>query len=147
MANLLKKFRIKFSELIMLKGLSTKPRMDTLVKHRQLIQSYCHNSVNEMRHLEEELHSLEEKTQRQLRIHELVVEHSSKATLVVMSLPMPRRVRICRNPKNILIFDIYSQEAISAALYMSWLEMLTTDIKCPVVLARGNQTPVLTFYS
>nr|XP_014091112.1 bumetanide-sensitive sodium-(potassium)-chloride cotransporter [Bactrocera oleae] len=129
MANLLKKFRIKFSELIMLKGLSTKPRMDTLVKHRQLIQSYCHNSVNEMRHLEEELHSLEEKTQRQLRIHELVVEHSSKATLVVMSLPMPRR------------------EAISAALYMSWLEMLTTDIKCPVVLARGNQTPVLTFYS
>ncbi|XP_017467653.1 PREDICTED: bumetanide-sensitive sodium-(potassium)-chloride cotransporter [Rhagoletis zephyria] len=129
MANLLKKFRIKFSELIMLKGLSTKPRVDTLFKHRQLIQNYCHNSANEMRHLEEELHSLEEKTHRQLRIHELVVEHSSQATLVVMSLPMPRR------------------EAISAALYMSWLEMLTADINCPVVLARGNQTPVLTFYS
>ncbi|CAD6995861.1 unnamed protein product [Ceratitis capitata] len=129
MANLLKKFRIKYSELIMLKGLSTKPRAETLVKHRELIQSFCHNSVNEMRHLEEELHSLEEKTNRQLRIHELVVEHSAKSTLIVMSLPMPRR------------------EAISAALYMSWLEMLTTDISCPVVLARGNQTPVLTFYS
>lgn len=30
---------------------------------------------------------------------------------------------------------------------MSWLEMLTSDMKCPVALARGNQTPVLTLYS
>lgn len=131
MANLLKKFRIKFSELIMLKGLSTKPRMDTLVKHRQLIQSYCHNSINEMRHLEEELHSLEEKTHRQLRIHELVVEHSSKATLVVMSLPMPRRVRTCKTQQTHLY--TYSHEHLNfSSLFIG------SDISCIIHVMVGD---------
>jgi len=69
------------------------------------------------------------KTNRQLRIHELVVKHSKDAALVVMSLPMPRK------------------EAISAPFYMSWLEMLTSGVNCPFLLTRGNQTPVLTLYS
>ncbi|XP_037954068.1 bumetanide-sensitive sodium-(potassium)-chloride cotransporter-like isoform X2 [Teleopsis dalmanni] len=129
MANLLIKFRIQYSELIMLKGLSDRPKLETINKHKSLIQNFCQQATNEFSITEHELRSLEEKTWRQLRIHELIVEYSFKASLVVMSLPMPRR------------------EAISTPLYMSWLEMLTTDIKCPIVLARGNQTPVLTFYS
>ncbi|TDG47570.1 hypothetical protein AWZ03_006009 [Drosophila navojoa] len=129
MASLLTKFRIKYSELVMLKGVQDQPRHDTMLKHKRLIEPFRRSPRNEFGITDDELHSMAEKTQRQLRIHELVVKHSSNATLVVMSLPMPRK------------------EAISAPLYMSWLEMLTSDIKCPVVLARGNQTPVLTLYS
>ncbi|KAM8706746.1 hypothetical protein ACLKA7_010934 [Drosophila subpalustris] len=129
MASLLTKFRIKYSELIMLKGVSDQPRHDTMLKHKRLIEPFRRSAHNEFGITDDELNSMAEKTQRQLRIHELVVNHSSNASLVVMSLPMPRK------------------EAISAPLYMSWLEMLTSDIKCPVALARGNQTPVLTLYS
>ncbi|KAH8278959.1 hypothetical protein KR018_011778 [Drosophila ironensis] len=129
MASLLTKFRIKYSELIMLKGVSEQPRQDTVQKHKRLIEPFRRGARNEFGITDEELQSMSEKTNRQLRIHELVVKHSSNASLVVMSLPMPRK------------------EAISAPLYMSWLEMLTSDMKCPVALARGNQTPVLTLYS
>lgn len=40
----------------------------------------------------------------------------------------------------------HSQGSVSAPLYMSWLEMLTKDMP-PLVLVRGNQQNVLTFYS
>uniref|UniRef100_A0A1A9X1V7 Bumetanide-sensitive sodium-(Potassium)-chloride cotransporter n=1 Tax=Glossina brevipalpis TaxID=37001 RepID=A0A1A9X1V7_9MUSC len=130
MASLLTKFRIKYSELIMLKGLTESPKPETLLKHKHFIDHYNSNVANEYDRITSgELQTMEVKTNRQLRIHELIVEHSSEAALIVMSLPMPRK------------------EAISAPLYLSWLEMLTSDIKCPLVLARGNQTPVLTFYS
>uniref|UniRef100_A0ABK9NGF5 SLC12A transporter C-terminal domain-containing protein n=1 Tax=Glossina morsitans morsitans TaxID=37546 RepID=A0ABK9NGF5_GLOMM len=38
-----------------------------------------------------ELQTMEVKTNRQLRIHELIVEHSSETALIVMSLLMPRK--------------------------------------------------------
>lgn len=44
------------------------------------------------------------------------------------SLPMPRK------------------GAVSAPLYMAWLEALTKDMP-PTLLIRGNHTSVLTFYS
>lgn len=72
--------------------------------------------------------TLQEKTYRQLRLREMLLEHSAKSNLIVMSLPMPR------------------QGTVSAPLYMSWLEMLTKDMP-PFLLVRGNQQSVLTFYS
>lgn len=42
---------------------------------------------------ETELTTLAEKTNRQLRLRELLLANSSQARLVVMSLPMPRKVR------------------------------------------------------
>lgn len=93
MANLLTKFRIQYSELIMLKGVSDKPTELTLLKHQELIQNFCQNTNNEYGITTEELQSMEEKTWRQLRIHELVQQHSRDASLVVMSLPMPRKVQ------------------------------------------------------
>ena len=44
------------------------------------------------------------------------------------TLPMPRR------------------DSQSAALYLSWLEVMTRGMP-PFLLVRGNQTSVLTFYS
>lgn len=92
MASLLTKFRIKYSELIMLKGVSEQPRPETLLKHKRLIEPFRRGVRNEFGITDEELLSMAEKTNRQLRIHELVVSHSSNASLVVMSLPMPRKV-------------------------------------------------------
>lgn len=99
MASLLTKFRIKYSELIMLKGVQDQPRHDTILKHKRLIEPFRRSARNEFGITDEELHSMAEKTQRQLRIHELVVKHSSNASLVVMSLPMPRKV--CMQTKHI----------------------------------------------
>lgn len=33
-----------------------------------------------------------------------------------------------------------------SSLYMAWLEMLSQDLRPPVILIRGNQENVLTFY-
>nr|CAH0112011.1 unnamed protein product [Daphnia galeata] len=77
---------------------------------------------------ENERINLQAKTDRHCRLRELVVDHSSDSNLVVMTLPMPRK------------------EAVSAPMYMAWLETLTANMP-PFLLVRGNQTSVLTFYA
>uniref|UniRef100_A0A672I421 Solute carrier family 12 member 2 n=1 Tax=Salarias fasciatus TaxID=181472 RepID=A0A672I421_SALFA len=67
-------------------------------------------------------------TNRQIRLNELLKEHSSTANLIVISLPLARK------------------GAVSSALYMSWLEALSRDLP-PILLVRGNHQSVLTFYS
>ncbi|KAK7895834.1 hypothetical protein WMY93_021159 [Mugilogobius chulae] len=75
-----------------------------------------------------ELELYRAKTNRQLRLNELLKEHSSTANLIVMSLPLARK------------------GAVSSALYMAWLEALSKDLP-PILLVRGNHQSVLTFYS
>ncbi|KRT82771.1 hypothetical protein AMK59_3790, partial [Oryctes borbonicus] len=77
---------------------------------------------------ESELLAVKDKTNRHLRLRELLLQNSHDANMVVMSLPMPR--------KNI----------VSAPLYLAWLELLTKGMP-PILLVRGNQSSVLTFYS
>uniref|UniRef100_A0A803Y080 Solute carrier family 12 member 2 n=1 Tax=Meleagris gallopavo TaxID=9103 RepID=A0A803Y080_MELGA len=67
-------------------------------------------------------------TYRQIRLNELLKEHSSTANVIVMSLPVARK------------------GAVSSALYMAWLEALSKDLP-PILLVRGNHQSVLTFYS
>lgn len=38
--------------------------------------------------------TLQEKTYRQLRLREMLLEHSKQSNLIVMSLPMPRQVSL-----------------------------------------------------
>uniref|UniRef100_A0A4W6G794 Solute carrier family 12 member 2 n=1 Tax=Lates calcarifer TaxID=8187 RepID=A0A4W6G794_LATCA len=75
-----------------------------------------------------ELELYRAKTNRQIRLNELLKEHSSTANLIVMSLPLARK------------------GAVSSALYMAWLEALSKDLP-PILLVRGNHQSVLTFYS
>ncbi|XP_050079227.1 bumetanide-sensitive sodium-(potassium)-chloride cotransporter-like [Anopheles maculipalpis] len=130
MAHLLAKLRIDYSSLIMLQDVTKPPHTDTVTLHQQLLKSFEHmpTQLTPPELSSPERIALAEKTHRQLRLREMLLEHSPDARLIVMSMPMPR------------------MGTVSAPLYMSWLEMLSKDMP-PMLLVRGNQTSVLTFYS
>lgn len=128
MANLLAKLRIDYASLIMLTDVKQHPQPETIEMHKQLLDGFNEGQDSDCAVTEMEKSILEEKTNLQLRLRELLLKHSTEASLVVMSLPMPR------------------QGAVSAPLYMSWIEVLTKGMP-PFLLIRGNQNSVLTFYS
>ncbi|XP_011267934.2 bumetanide-sensitive sodium-(potassium)-chloride cotransporter [Camponotus floridanus] len=133
MASLLSKFRIDYSALKVIPDISkpaqtsTKAFFDSLIAGFQESSADSKNSDDDIIK-DSELMAMNEKTNRHLRLRELLLENSMEANLVVMTLPMPRK------------------GAVSAPLYMAWLETLTRDMP-PFLLVRGNQTSVLTFYS
>lgn len=112
----------------MLQDVKQHPRPETIQMHKLLLDGFNEGQNADCVVTDTEKSILEEKTNLQLRLRELLLKHSTDASLVVMSLPMPR------------------QGAVSAPLYMSWLEILTKGMP-PFLLVRGNQSSVLTFYS
>uniref|UniRef100_A0A6P7F146 Bumetanide-sensitive sodium-(Potassium)-chloride cotransporter n=1 Tax=Diabrotica virgifera virgifera TaxID=50390 RepID=A0A6P7F146_DIAVI len=131
MASLLAKFRIEYKDLQIISDITTSPRDSTKNFFELLIADFRQqdpDSPDSGYISEAELLAVKAKTDRHLRLRELLLEHSSEANIVVITLPIPR--------KNI----------ISAPLYLAWLEVLTRDMP-PILLVRGNQTSVLTFYS
>ncbi|XP_065206857.1 bumetanide-sensitive sodium-(potassium)-chloride cotransporter-like isoform X2 [Planococcus citri] len=133
MASLLSKFRIDYSDLTIFTGLMKKPQEETNLFYESLIKDFVTKTNDQPSDekiiiSETDLSTMQDKTNRHLRLRELLLEHSQDANLIVMTLPIPRK------------------SVISAALYMSWLEALTQDMP-PFLLVRGNQTSVLTFYT
>lgn len=112
----------------MLQDVKKGPKQETRELHAKVLHGFNEGDNDECFVSDVEKSTLQEKTNRQLRLRELLLEHSRSASLVVMSLPMPR------------------QGAVSAPLYMSWLEVLSKDMP-PFLLIRGNQSSVLTYYS
>ncbi|XP_044013091.1 bumetanide-sensitive sodium-(potassium)-chloride cotransporter-like isoform X1 [Aphidius gifuensis] len=130
-AEIMTKFRIQYKSLKMVDDISVQPKKETQDFFDSLVSEFRKNDnadSSECVITDVELQSLRDKTYRQLRLRELLLENSSQSALVVMSLPMPRK------------------GAVSAPLYMAWLEALTRDMPT-TLLIRGNQTSVLTFYS
>lgn len=128
MDQLLKKLRIDYASLIMLQGVTDPPKESSLRMHEKMLSGFLQGQNNDCFIPDEERERLQSKTNIQLRLRELLQEHSKNAVLVCMSLPMPR------------------QDTVSAPLYMSWLEILTKDMP-PMLLVRGNQSSVVTYYS
>ncbi|XP_047121744.1 bumetanide-sensitive sodium-(potassium)-chloride cotransporter-like [Schistocerca piceifrons] len=133
MASLLAKFRIDYSDVKVITDITRKPQESTYAFFNELISGFKlaennHNTGDGVHIKEEELRSMADKTNRHIRLRELMMENSIDANLIVMTLPMPRK------------------NAVSAALYMAWLETLTNGMP-PFLLVRGNQSSVLTFYS
>uniref|UniRef100_A0A665VW74 Solute carrier family 12 member 3 n=1 Tax=Echeneis naucrates TaxID=173247 RepID=A0A665VW74_ECHNA len=141
MATLLSKFRIDFSDITVLGDINTKPKKENLLAFEELIEPYRlkeddmeQDAAERLKNSEpwritdNELELYRAKTNRQIRLNELLKEHSSTANLIVMSLPLARK------------------GAVSSALYMAWLEVLSKDLP-PILLVRGNHQSVLTFYS
>jgi len=120
METLLAKFRIEFEEVIIISDIGKKADTSTQMEFDEIIEG--------MNVSEEELHLEQAKTNRHLRLAEMVRNYSSESEMVVMTLPLPKR------------------GATSPALYMSWLDVMTKDMP-PVLFVRGNQQSVLTFYS
>ncbi|XP_018578158.1 bumetanide-sensitive sodium-(potassium)-chloride cotransporter [Anoplophora glabripennis] len=130
MASLLAKFRIDYTDLQVVPDITAKPQESTQTFFDSLIADFrTEEKENDSVYISDaELMAIKDKTNRHMRLRELLLEHSSEANMVVITLPIPR--------KNI----------VSAPLYLAWLELLTRDMP-PILLVRGNQTSVLTFYS
>ncbi|GAB1301741.1 Solute carrier family 12 member 2 [Apodemus speciosus] len=149
MATLLSKFRIDFSDIMVLGDINTKPKKENIVAFDDMIEPYrLHEDDKEQdiadkmkedepwRITDNELELYKTKTYRQIRLNELLKEHSSTANIIVMHLSRsdPRSLPVAR------------KGAVSSALYMAWLEALSKDLP-PILLVRGNHQSVLTFYS
>ncbi|KAK3600462.1 hypothetical protein CHS0354_013017 [Potamilus streckersoni] len=133
MSSLLSKFRIEYSQLTIISDLSKKPQLSTykdfegLIHKWRLRQEEFHDEFM-WKISDADLLYHKERTYRNLRLREELKRYSTEASLIVMSLPTPRKVQC------------------PAGLYMGWLEMLTRDMP-PTLLLRGNQQSVLTYYS
>uniref|UniRef100_A0A8C8RI56 Solute carrier family 12 member 2 n=1 Tax=Pelusios castaneus TaxID=367368 RepID=A0A8C8RI56_9SAUR len=141
MATLLSKFRIDFSDIMVLGDINTKPKKENIAAFEEMVEPFrLHEDDKEQdiaekmkedepwRITDNELELYKTKSYRQIRLNELLKEHSSTANVIVMSLPVARK------------------SAVSSALYMAWLEALSKDLP-PILLVRGNHQSVLTFYS
>ncbi|XP_005603119.1 solute carrier family 12 member 1 isoform X2 [Equus przewalskii] len=141
MASLLSKFRIKFADIHIIGDINMKPNKESWKVFEEMIEPYrLHESCKDLTTAEKlkretpwkitdaELEAVKEKSYRQVRLNELLQEHSRAANLIVLSLPVARK------------------GSISDWLYMAWLEILTKNLP-PVLLVRGNHKNVLTFYS
>ncbi|XP_055010456.1 solute carrier family 12 member 1 isoform X2 [Boleophthalmus pectinirostris] len=141
MKSLLQKFRINCSDITVIDDLHISPRSDSLKKLDEMIAPFRlkENSKDSAQAealrkqfpwkiTDEELSTFEEKTNLQVRLNELLQEHSRSANLIIVSMPIARK------------------GSVSDFLYMAWLDSLTKDLP-PTLLIRGNHKSVLTFYS
>ncbi|KGL80365.1 Solute carrier family 12 member 1 [Tinamus guttatus] len=141
MASLLSKFRIKFADINIVCDINMKPSKESWKFFEEMIEPYrLHESCKDITTAEKlkretpwkitdaELEAFKEKSYRQVRLNELLQEHSRAANLIVLSLPVARK------------------GVVSDHLYMAWLEILSKNLP-PVLMVRGNHKNVLTFYS
>ena len=112
MAALLAKFRIEFSSVIVIPDVTKRAREETKVNFNAIVESLPEGTIPE-----EELIDNKEKTNRHLRLSELLEEHSKEAEMIFMTLPLPRRGQV------------------SAPLYLAWLDVMTRNLP-PTLLIR-----------
>ncbi|XP_073912066.1 solute carrier family 12 member 3 isoform X3 [Castor canadensis] len=139
--SLLSKFRLGFHEVHILPDINQKPQAERTKRFEDMIAPFRLNdgfkdgaTVAEMRRdcpwkiSDEEINKNRVKSLRQVRLNEILLDYSRDAALVVITLPIGRKGKC------------------PSSLYMAWLETLSQDLRPPVILIRGNQESVLTFY-
>jgi len=120
LASMLKRFRIDYSDVTAMPDVTKKADPETKKEFETLIAG---TGIEEA-----ELQREREKTNRHLRLTEMLRQYSTQAELVIMTLPLPRR------------------DQTSPALYTAWLDIMSKDLP-PTLFVRGNQQNVLTFYA
>ncbi|NXV57967.1 S12A3 protein, partial [Molothrus ater] len=110
-------------------------RFDELIAPFRLNDGFKDEAtVNEMRQgcpwkiSDEEVDKNRAKSLRQVRLNEILQDYSRDAALIAITPPIGRKGRC------------------PSSLYMAWLETLSQDLRPPIILTRGNQENVLTFY-
>lgn len=92
MATLLSKLRIDYSSLVLLEGVFDQPKEKTIQMHSKMLDGFLEGQNDQVFVSDAEREKLREKTYLHLRLREMLREHSQKASMIVMSLPMPRQV-------------------------------------------------------
>ncbi|XP_077423297.1 solute carrier family 12 member 3 isoform X2 [Vanacampus margaritifer] len=139
---LIKKFRLGFHDVEVLPDLFQKPQPKNIHHFENMVSSFKldTNMKNESDSgssrvreepwliTEQDLERNRAKSFRQIRLNEILQDYSREAALIVITMPVGRR-GVC-----------------PSILYLAWLEFLSRDLRPPVLLVRGNQENVLTFY-
>ncbi|XP_073410926.1 solute carrier family 12 member 3-like [Dendrobates tinctorius] len=132
---LLEKFRLGFQDVVVLTDIDQKPHPknmqlfeDLIAPYNVDIQSGSELEIPPWRISEKDLLNHTAKTERYVRINEILQQNSQDAALIAISLP------------------ISIKSACPSSLYMAWLESLSRDIVPPVTFIRGNQQDTLTIY-
>ncbi|XP_070710370.1 solute carrier family 12 member 3-like [Pempheris klunzingeri] len=141
MIALLKRFRLDFNDVTVMTDSERRPQAKNLSRFVDSIAPFRlyddeqeeGDSVQEPRQRaswkisDKEFEAFKLKSERKVRLNEIIRRNSQHAALVLVSLPVPH-------------------SDCPSALYMAWLDTLTCGLHCPAVLIRGNQQNVLTFY-
>ncbi|XP_051258335.1 solute carrier family 12 member 10, tandem duplicate 1 isoform X2 [Dicentrarchus labrax] len=140
MIALLKRFRLDFNDVIVMTDSERRPLaknlsrfVDSVAPFRLYDEQQEGVSVQELRQStpwkisDKEFEAFKLKSERKVRLNEIIRKNSQHASLVLVSLPVPH-------------------SDCPSVLYMAWLDTLTCGLHCPVVLIRGNQQNVLTYY-
>ncbi|XP_074487603.1 solute carrier family 12 member 3 [Sebastes fasciatus] len=139
---LIKKFRLGFHDVEVLPDIYQNPQpgnvhqFENMMSHFRLDTNPKQDSDSGPPRQQEEpwmitdqdLERNKAKSLRQIRLNEVVQDYSRDAALIVITMPVGRR-GACPN-----------------TLYLAWLDFLSHDLRPPVLLVRGNQENVLTFY-
>ncbi|XP_039601504.1 solute carrier family 12 member 3-like [Polypterus senegalus] len=141
MLSLLNRFRLDFHDVIVMTESDEAPQPENMKRFEDNIAAFRLNdglqdnaSVRELKRncpwkvSDSELEQYKEKTKRKVRLNEIIQENSKDAALIVVSMPVVKK------------------DSCSSSLYMAMLEALSCNLTSPVLLIRGNQQSVLTFY-
>uniref|UniRef100_A0AC35TM44 Ion_trans_2 domain-containing protein n=1 Tax=Rhabditophanes sp. KR3021 TaxID=114890 RepID=A0AC35TM44_9BILA len=132
-AKLLANFRIECKDVKVIEDISQKPHNNTLREFEQMISKWkvlgnSEEDANKGFITTAVSNQQKKRTYRELRMRELLLQHSRFSDLVCVTMPVPRH-------------------DISSCLYMAWLDALTAPPLPSTLLIRGNQTSVLSFYA
>nr|XP_055030174.1 solute carrier family 12 member 3 [Misgurnus anguillicaudatus] len=138
---LIGRFRLGFQDIQVLPDINGKPQSEHIKRFEDLIAPYRVSTVQKNGQESDEttndypwmvsdddMEKFKAKSLRQIRLNEVIQDYSRDAALIVATMPVGKR------------------EACPSALYMAWLEIVSRDLRPPVLLVRGNQENVLTMY-
>ncbi|KAK2913269.1 hypothetical protein Q8A67_001668 [Cirrhinus molitorella] len=137
MKMLLKRFRLEIEDIVVLTDVDKPPLAKNLQRYEETIAPFrlseeqTGGDIQELKRpwkvSNKDLEAIKPKVERTVRLNEIIKKNSIHAALVVISLP---------------VLDV----TCPSSLYMAWLDALSYGIHCPVLLIRGNQENVMTFY-
>ncbi|KAL4618290.1 solute carrier family 12 member 3-like [Arapaima gigas] len=140
MVLLLQKFRLDIHDVIVMTDSERPPLSKNMKRFEETLEPFRlrdglkeERTVRELRKdcpwkvSDKELDALKPKSEKKVRLNEIIRRNSKHAALVLVSLPVPKT-------------------DCPSTVYMAWLDTLTSGLHCPALLIRGNQQNVLTFY-
>ncbi|KAK5923040.1 hypothetical protein CgunFtcFv8_000046 [Champsocephalus gunnari] len=138
---LIKKFRLGFHDVEVLPDIYQKPQLGNVHQFEDMVgrfkiatnpkqDSDCDLPRQEELSMitDQDLERNRAKSLRQIRLNEVLQDYSREAALIVITMPVGRK-GVCPN-----------------TLYLAWLDFLSRDLRAPILLVRGNQENVLTYY-